>query len=298
MLTSKNTAEHYYLVVTCRDKNHTTYNLSYRAPVDNQQVILVAESSAKARIKEDEPVKQDVVIDTKQVASICRADLNRASELLDGVKVVEGLLTEPIAEKDSFLYSISFTAASDLGTAILHRADCRVSKAGIPTTRIALVKDGALARCRDTLRVQSILIGRSTIIDDSIEQLPASEGRYSFRLPFDVRVGGQQKVRYTAHCSLDTDGHVELSMKLDKEAVKKACLQKVELKAKNMQGFKLLTGKIKPMIEKTHRGEVVGYSIHIPFDARSQTGKKLYYSALCDVDSKGRSEISLTARKP
>ncbi len=299
MIVRKNTDEHYYFVITCRDKHYKSYNLTYLYPVVGQTPELVAEQLPKNTKKQQKIDVAETGIDKEQAAVLCRNELVVATDTLDEVTLLEDLLVGPSivqaegqlegqvgVQKSHFLYVMPFTALSELGNDARYRADCRVSREGKATIEVVLESAGALVLCKDSLRAESILLGRSQVLDDSIVELPASDGGFHFQIPFDAKTSGSSAIRYLADCQLTADGSSEIVMNLQALGALAICKDSLRMETFLMKAVEIAENPLSESVTDDF------FKFQLGFSANDPDGNQRQFVAHCLVDQEAEVEIS------
>ncbi|MEE8058968.1 MAG: hypothetical protein V3T17_14200 [Pseudomonadales bacterium] len=286
MIVRKNTDEHYYFVITCRDESYKTYNLSYHYPVTGQTPALVAEQFPKNAKKKEKVEITATGVNKDQAVTLCRNELISSTDTQDGVTVLEDLLADPVADGEGFLFAIPFTALSELGNETRYRADCWVGKEGKARIEVILEPEGALVICRDSLRAESILLGRSRVIDEEIKELLVDKGGFRFQIPFDAKTSGSNAIRYRADCQIDADGSNEIEMTLQPLGAFTLCKDGLRIETFLMKSVEIAEQPLSESVQGDH------FLFQLSFTANDPDGNKRNFKAHCQVDEEGDVEVT------
>ena len=286
MIVRKSTAEHYYFVIGCRDENFKTYNLSYRYPVIGEVPELVAEQISRNTQKKQKVEVADIGVSQQQVPSLCRNELAVVTDAQDEVTLLEELLTDPIEQADGFLYVMPYTALSELGNAARYRADCRVSKEGKAAIDITLERDGALVICLDSLRAESILLGRARVLEEAIAEAQTEAGGFRFQIPFDAKTRGSSPIRYSADCQVEADGSNDIEMTLQSLGALAICRDSLQMETFLMKSVEVA----EQPLSQSRRGEA--FLFRLAFTAKARGGNQRSFNADCLVDEEGEAEVT------
>lgn len=299
MVARKNTADHYFFVVTCRDEGGRTYNLSYLYPMVGHASELIAEQLPKNAIRPGKVEVTESGVTPEQVQELCRNDMVLATDALDNVTVLEDLLIEPVPRLEEALagaysYIMPFTALNEFGNDTHYRADCQVSREGKVAISVSLEMAGAWTICRDNLQMETFFLKSVKIPEQPSTESVVDRVIY-LSTGFSANDPAGNTRQFKAHCEVDQQGQTEVSIELDKDSVKAACLEVLQQKTGNMLGVVIQEDKITPL-QQTGDEDERGYFAIIPFDAKNPGGRMLRYQAECQVDSDGRTAIQIKAR--
>lgn len=291
MIVRKNTAEHYYFIVTCRDATFKTYNLTYLYPVAGNTPELLAEQlSLEEQAKQQEVDIEDDGVNEEQALTLCQNEMAKQIDEMDAVTVIEEEVGPVDLRQGYFHYQLPFTTRSGLGSAILYRGDCAVSPKGETTLDIVLEDAGALAICRDSLRAEAILYGRIAIMDEGIEQQSDSAaGDYVYHLPFDVKNRIGTVIRYGSTCQVSQQGESEISIYLQQAGALAVCKDVLRTETLLMRNVLVAEQPSAEYREQTEAGEQFGFEI--PFTASDPDGNTRNFKANCQVDEAGEAEV-------
>lgn len=285
MIPRKNTDDAYYLVITCRDEKARTYSISYRFPIaGDTPAIVLEQASNDTNMPQSVAVLADGV-NAEQAVFLCRKDFGEKAAYLEEVTILLDQLSPAVRRQDDFNLSMPFTALSDLGNPVLYRADCQVNQRGETRIDIALLEEGALTICRDQLNSESILLGRTTLLEDELQSLPATQG-FHFQLPFNAKTLAGIAVRYLAECRVDASGESELQMTLQPEGAYAICTQALKMETLLM---KAVTIAEQPLSE-AHEDQ--GFSIEMGFEANDPEDNLRQFRAHCQVDKDGEALVT------
>lgn len=281
MVYSKNTAQDYFFLITCRDEEQHTYNLSYRMPIAGEVVAptLIAEQSGG---DEPAPIAQSAQqreLTPQQVVEICKADYSAAAEELENPQLVAAdALPTPMLISEGYLLPMPIDARSELGNPLAYRADCYVDSEGKSRFEWVLQAQGAQTVCQDHLRSESILLGRATLLDEQIEQRASDRG-YDFLLPFTVKTLSSDAVLYHASCSVNWEAESELSMILQPQGAFTLCKDALRLETFLMKQVEVADEAVS--IDKTAEG----FAVEMTFTANDPEGNPRKFLGHCQVDA-------------
>lgn len=281
---SKTTAENYYFVVTCRDKNQRTFNLSFKAPVESGNPKLVAEQRSGAASRVVPPDAAESGINSQQALELCKKEFPAAADDLDEVHLIEASIGEVQTGSDGFSISLPFTAQSDLGQRVLYAAQCQVSAQGKTHFTIALQRDGALTICKDHLRSEAILLGRSTVVDEDVIDFEQADG-FRFHIPFLVRNLDVDGIHYLAECRVSQSGDSEISLNLQMQGAYRICQHALRIETLLMKGVSIA----EQPVSQQQQGQA--FFFDMAFDANSPDGNPRKFKAACRVDAEGEASI-------
>lgn len=286
MIVRKNTAENYYFVITCRDANRKTYNLSYQYPVVGNAPDLIAEQRSKEAQKKNKTVViEETGVSGEQALQLCFNAFNKATDGLDDVQVLEQ--PSPAALAYSYNYSLPFTAQSELGNDVLYSAHCQVEKEGETQLDVVLEEAGAVAICRDSLRAEAILYGRIKIDSEAINPLPvATTNTFRIELPFDVKNRIGSIIRYGSLCTIDAEGDSEVAIELLAPGALAICMDGLLTETLLMKSVEIAEQASAQSVD----GNV--FNFEIPFKANDPEGNQRNFKAYCRVDEEGEADIS------
>ncbi len=290
MIVRKNTAEHYYFIVTCRDAKFKTYNLTYHYPVAGSIPELIAEQLSPQEQAKQQDVEIEDGVDEAQALTLCQNEMATLIDEMDAMTVIAEEVSPVDVQQGLFHYQLPFTTRSGLGSAILYRGDCIVSPEGDTTLDIVLEDAGALAICRDSLRSEAILYGRIDIVDEAIEQQSKSAaGDYIYHLPFDVKNRIGTVIRYGSTCQVNQQGESEVHIYLQQAGAMAVCKDGLRSETLLMRDVVVAEEASKQYSEQTESGEQFGFEI--PFTASDPDGNTRNFKASCQVDEEGEAEV-------
>ncbi len=285
MIVRKNTAENYYFVITCRDANYKTYNLSYQYPVAGDAPDLVAEQRSKEAQKKNKAVEiEETGVSGEQALQLCFNAFNKATDELDAVALLEQPAPAKLA--NNYSYKLPFTAQSELGNAVLYSAYCDVAKEGDTQLKIVLEQEGAVAICRDSLRAEAILYGRIKIDTAGITPLPTDKaGTFRIELPFDVKNRIGSTIRYGSLCTIDAEGYSEVTIDLLAPGALAICKDGLLTETLLMKSVEIA--------EQASAESINGklFNFEIPFKANDPDGNQRNFKAYCQVDEEGEADV-------
>lgn len=281
---SKTTDQDYYFVITCRDKNQRTFNLSFKSPVNSGTPRLVAEQRSGAAAAVVPPDAADSGINSQQAGELCRKEFPAAVDALDEVSLMVDAIAEVQAVDDGFLLSLPFTSQSDLGQRVSYVAECRVSSQGETHFSIVLQRDGALTICKDHLRSEAILIGRSSMADEDVVDMEEEQG-FRFHIPFRVKTLEVDGINYLADCRVSRSGDSEISLALQPSGAFRICQRALKIETLLMKGVSMAD---QPVSER-HQGQQ--FLFEMAFDANSPDGNPRKFRAECRVDEEGEASV-------
>ena len=285
MIVRKNTPENYYFVITCRDVNYKTYNLSYQYPVAGNAPDLVAEQRSKEAQKKNTTVEiEETGVSGEQALQLCLNAFNKASDELDEVQVLEQPVPAELAS--NYSYTLPFTAQSELGNDVLYSAHCQVEKKGETTIELILEQAGAVAICRDSLRAEAILYGRIKINTDAINPLPTDiPNTFRIEIPFDVKNRIGSIIRYGSLCTVDAQGYSEVSIDLLSTGALAICKDGLLTETLLMKSVEIA----EQASAESAEGKL--FNFEIPFKANDPDGNQRNFKAYCDVDEEGEASV-------
>lgn len=284
MIISKNTPDDYYFVVTCRDQQQKSFNLSYLYPVAGDKPELIAE---QGRLVHRASAQSDGGVDDQQALALCRKAMFEATASMPQVQLREQEITAGEELNGHYRYVMPFDVQSPSATLVRYQATCQVdSNSGIKLA-VKLQTAGALVLCKEALPAATVLLKKLAIIDQAIKSHSDEQG-YNFDIPFTATNLNQQQRQFRAACQVDQHGRAELNTEIDPNSVLSVCREGIVAAAKNMLDVVVLDG------QQDQLQAVDGdYSGVILFDAKSPGGRALHYQAKCQVDKRGRSSIEL-----
>lgn len=138
LVVEKTTPHAYYFVVTCRDKNRKSYNLSYSYPVNGAEPILLNEQFVVA----PEPVviaaeSAEPTISANRAWPLCIAALKKKTRTMLDVLMLED---NPRPSDDGLarqVFDIPFDAKNPQGLLLKYQGHCEVDAAGELTLAIS-----------------------------------------------------------------------------------------------------------------------------------------------------------------
>ncbi|WP_101759992.1 hypothetical protein [Oceanicoccus sp. KOV_DT_Chl] len=289
MIVRKNTADHYYFVITCRDSRFKSYTLSYEFPVAGEAPTMVAEQVSRAEQKKQQAVEvEEAGLDADKALKICRNQLTKLTDELDGVSVIEQEISKPFPRNGGFFYRLPMTAKSDLGNDVRYRIECEVAEQGDVEARLVLESAGALTICRDEVRAETVLYGRIQFDDEAIEALPDLRGFY-YKIPFDVKNRIGSVIRYQADCQLSAEGDAQIGLELLPSGAFTICKDSLLTETLLMKSVEVAE---QPSKEKTIETELGRrFSMVIPFKANDPDGNQRDFKASCLVDEEDVAEV-------
>lgn len=289
MVYSKNTDQDYYFVITCRDEQQATYNLSYSYPIhgSNQGIAgsgatLVAEQSSSE--EEIAVIEQASTITAAQAIAICKQDYVAAAEDIESPVLINEALPSPVAIDEGYVLPMTVQGVSELGNPLAYRADCYVDQEGGTRYDWVLLPSGAQTLCQDHLRSESILLGRATLLDEQVEQRASDRG-YDFLIPFTVKTLSSEAIRYHADCFVNWQGESELSMSLQPEGAFALCADALRLETFLMK--EVTIDEQASSIEKAAGGFVV----EMTFTANDPEGSPRKFLGHCQVDANAEAVV-------
>ncbi|WP_339671350.1 hypothetical protein [Dasania marina] len=127
MVVEKTTAEAYYFVITCRDKNRKTYNLSYSYPVAGAMPSLLNEQYLFA----PEPVVSSLqsavpMISANAAWPLCITALQKQTRTMLNVLMLEDNPRPSDQGLPEQVFTIPFDAQNPQGLALKYQAHCAV----------------------------------------------------------------------------------------------------------------------------------------------------------------------------
>lgn len=284
MISRKNTDEHYYFVITCRDAQHRSYNLSYLYPVVGDTLKLKSEQRPKG-YQQEEVVVSETGVNLEQAKTLCSNELSAITDELETTGLEATRLSGQQQDNGTYALGLTFTALSELGNDTLYAGNCQVSVEGDVTANITLQSDGARVICLDDLRGESILLGRSSVIDAEIEQLDTVDGQFSFRIPFDVTARKSSPTRYAASCEVSPEGDAATTIALQAAGALTICKDTLLEETLLMKAVSI----IDPPISESRAADLFGYQIG--FTANDPDGNQRNFKANCEVTTDGDAEV-------
>jgi hypothetical protein len=285
MIVGKNTEAYFYFVITCRDKDLKTYNLSYHYPVVGDTPEIVAEQRPQ-NSRQPETIDVPVSgIDKDQVLGLCEEGLLAATDSLDGTAILANLIEEAQELNSAYHLRLPFTALSELGNEMRYHADCVVSQDGKVSIDLVLESAGALVICRDDLRAESILLGQSQVVEEEIRELPAAEGRFQFQIPFDINIGADKSIRYSADCQLSAEGDTEIVMTLQPMGALTLCKAELLRETSLMKPVEI---EDQPLSESVSDGL---FLMQLNFSANDPDRNKRQFIAHCQVNQEAEVDL-------
>jgi len=287
MITRKNTEDHFYFMITCRDQNRITYNLTYLYPKEGYKAELVSEQNPSNAIKQEEVEITEAGVDKEQVLVLCKNEFITATDTLDNIVVLENLLAEVRGEDRGFSYNIPFTALSEFGSPARYRAECNVSHEGKATIDIFLTGEGALVVCKDSLRAESILLGRSTVVEEGITAIPTIDNSFHFKIPFDAKTRGSAPLSYSADCRVQADGDSDIVMSLLPAGALVLCKDSLRMETFLLKGVEIDD-------EALNLSEQEGlFYLELAFTANDPEGKKRNFKGICNIDEESEAYVEI-----
>lgn len=307
MIARKNTEDHYYFVIKCRDKDRRSYNLSYLYPVNGGEAELAAEQrsskgrgngSGKGNAATDPAAEgADAGINAPQALLLCRNELDVVADIqaLEGVVVVETQISEPAEEAGGFSYSLPFNAFSEMGAAIRYRGDCTVSAAAEVAVVVTLEGAGAVALCRESLRAEAIILGRVRMEDVSAEEISSGTGEsvdaFHYQLPFAATMRSGSVINYRADCRIGPERVADISIALEKAGALTICRDSLLLEALLMKAVNIADEPLSATAEGKE------FFFQLAFSASDPEGNKRSFTADCQVDEEGETDVSIQIDK-
>lgn len=286
MIVRKNTDQHYYFIVTCRDVNMRSYTLSYLSPVAGGKSQLLSEQrSPSEQVKAEAVAIAETGVNEEQGLLICKNEIIDKIDNLDGLRVDDQSAVSK-KTKSGFSYEIPFTAKTDLGNPVLYKASCNVDLDGRVKLLSTLQSQGALAICRDEVRAEAIILGRILFSEkDFVEQVLEHDQGFRYELPFDVKNRIGTVIRYGSECVVSSQEDVQVSFYLEESgalAVCKDSLTTETLLMKSVEFAEQADGV------KTDQGTL---RFEIPFTAKDPEGNERSFKGFCDIDEEGATDV-------
>ena len=293
MITRKNTPENYFFVLTCRDENDRTYNVSYLYPIEGSgtesEPQLIAEQSNNVK---DVVIVKPSGVEQEQALKLCRNAVKERSTSMGGIRVQDEEIIDNSSLPGRYSYTLPFLAKVNTGRAISHLASCKVDKKGNVTLSTSLQSAGAIALCKQALLDEPLLLRNIEIQHDDV----SSEERALFvvKVPFSATNLAKESRRFNAFCNVDKTGDViEVITEIERQSLYGLCVDALNVAADKMIDVTIISEQVLNLTE-----EYGDFSGIIHFDARNQSGRKLHFQGVCDIDSSGRSSVSIEARTP
>lgn len=287
MITRKNTADAYYFVLTCRDEQARTYNVSYLYPIAGTEAQLIAEQSNES---EKLVVVKSSGVEQEQALTLCKnAVLERASEMR-GVKSIDEEIRSEVTKRGLYRYEIPFLAATRLGKNIAHMAHCEVDKSGRVTFSSLLQSAGAVALCNQALLEEPLLL-KNIELEDKNTFIEKDE-MIDVTIPFSATNLAGDRRQFNAFCSADRQAGVkEIDIEIERDSLYSLCLEALNEASDEMIGV-VAHDQLFELTEEY--GE---FSAYLYFDAKNQSGRALRFQAACEIDDSGRSSVMIEARQ-
>jgi hypothetical protein len=266
---SKTTEDSYYFIITCRDEGRRTYNVSYEYArssdefnVVNEQIALAVSDNQTQSLNDDEQA-------SAQLLALCYQNFNvQGADKMCRGGVDEQRIEELCTEAKNF----------DAALALCNQP---------------LTADEALASCREILDDEAILFGRIEVLQELINQQPHNdEWAFRFQIPFDNKARKGELIHYKADCLVSAEGDVDLSTRIDKDAIPGMCIEAVEKETNRMLGVTILTEQVSAIVEDSYN-----FYLEVPFNAQDPVGGSLHYKADCNVDDSGRTRVDISPRE-
>lgn len=286
MISRKNTDENFYFVITCRDAQHRSYNLSYLYPVVGDVPKLKSEQRPQG-YQQEEVVVSETGVNLEQAQTLCINELTATTDEFETTGLDAANLSGQQQGDGAYALVLSFTALSELGNDTLYSGNCQVSAEGEVTANITLQSAGALVICLDDLRGESILLGRSSVIDSEIESLDSVDGHFTFSIPFDVKARKSSPTRYAASCQVSPEGDANTTIALQAAGALAICKDTLLEETLLMKAVSI----IEPPISESLNAEMFGYQIG--FTANDPEGNQRNFKASCEVTTEGDAEVSV-----
>lgn len=284
MISRKNTADNYYFVITCRDAQRRSYNLTYLYPITGNTPQLKSEQRPQD-YQQEEVVVSETGVNLEQAQTLCINELSVITDELETTNLNTAHLSGQQQDNGNFALSLDFTALSELGNDTSYTGNCQVSVQGDVTASITLQSAGALVICLDELRGESILLGRSSVIDNEIEPLPAVDHPFAFRIPFDVTARNSSPTRYAANCQVSAEGDASINIMLQAAGALAICKDTLLEETLLMKSVSI----IDPPVRASHEDEIFAYQIG--FTANDPEGNQRNFKASCEVTADGDAEV-------
>lgn len=284
MLVNKNTPDHYYFVITCKDSQSKTYSLNYHAPVSGADPVLVAEQGRGI----GEKLNLAGSDDARQLQQCIKA-LNLATVGMQVTSVDEAAIS-PLDLPDSS-YAIPFKARNEQAIELDYQAQCKAGQRGKPTITIHLQPAGAKAICQQGLMVEPLLL-KALEVTETVSATATSEGGFDVELPFLATNLKGDRRQFKAFCQVSSEAEAEMVVRVDPDVVVAMCRQSIEKATGRMIGVEIVEVPVMTLDED--EGEYSGVFL---FDAKSPTGRPLHFQASCQIDDMGRSAVSISSKK-
>jgi hypothetical protein len=284
MIVSKSSQQTLYFVVTCRDLQQKSFNLSYLYSVAEDKPELVAE---QGRLVQSSLAQSDGGVDDQQRLAQCRKAMFEATTSMPQAQLREQEITSSDAVDGRYHYILPFDVQSPAANLIRYQAKCEVdSSSGIKVT-VELHTAGAIVLCKEALPAKTLFLKQQSITDQAIKNHSDKQG-FHFDIPFTATNLNQQQRQFRANCQIDQHGRTELDIAIDPDSVLSVCSEEIVATAGNMRDVVVLDGQ-----QDKLQAVNGGYSGVIRFDAKNPGGRVLHYQAKCQLDKRGRSSVEL-----
>ncbi len=142
--------------------------------------------------------------------------------------------------------------------------------------------------CRDEFAIRTDEYDDVQLLEQ--DSLPSQQGDdYVLHMPFTAISSVGSSVDYKGICHVTVDGKASVDISLLRTGALAICLD-------NHKAESILLGRatvIEEAIESLPVDESEGFRFSIPFDAKTVTSSLIRYSAICDIDPDGVSEITM-----
>jgi hypothetical protein len=288
MIISKSTAENHYFVVTCRDDNQKSYNMSYLYPVAGFEPLLIAEQGRLVSRPVEGSIDDNGSED--QALTICRKAIFDSTKDKGGTTLVEPEIKLVSKNKGSFSYVLPFDIQSKFNNSLRYEADCMVDQNNGVKLAIQLQEAGALMLCEETLPAETVLLKNVELLGQGIIREDAD--KFHFKMPFKASTLHGENRQFIANCQVNEEDVAEITTELDPESILSICRDGIIKKSKNMLGVVVLENQDERIsfINGVYSGAIL-------FDAKSPSGRTLHFQGLCEVYQNGRSTIKIGPRQ-
>jgi hypothetical protein len=299
MIVSKNTEEHYYLVITCRDIGLRSYNLSYQYSKKADDFDLLAEqrsslsnenrSSLPNEKRESLPIKDGMT--KERAVQMCRDALAEESALSNWIKVLDDAVEE-MDHDDEWIFHLKFPfqGKNRFDEIVEFSSECFINEEDGAQIHLGkLHKERAVQMCRDALAEESVLSNWTKVLDDAIEEIDHDdEWIFHLKFPFQGKNRFDEIVEFSSECFINEKEGAQIHLgKLHKEQALENCYEGLEDESILIGKIKILFDEVSEVKHESHWA----YRYNLPFTTNNRKSELVRYNADCLVNSDGESEV-------
>ena len=213
MISRRNTATHYYFVITCRDENRKSYNISYNHPIEGGKAELVNEQ----RVWQGGAGGRDVekMNRLQRVQLLCEEEIQVEALLLGKVTLHSDQLKQvEIEDSTDIRLDIPITVKNPFGTVLGFTALCSVDHRDNIEVGFSIDPKSIFDLCINELQRKAKKMIDFALLDQALPELQGNNDEgYLAVVPFNAKDPSGRKLSYNGECHVKEDGRSSIKMR-------------------------------------------------------------------------------------